>query len=137
VVGEESKAPVGPIQRFAFPGQVTLDQPGREVEKLMVDMGYVPSQPSRERKYRGISVRLSDELYSQYQDSMRKAADRVRRKIRSTRLLQLEEDEQRKVVKRIYDEEKDRAYGRIKRSIAFLKLYRAAVSAAQEEAGGG
>jgi hypothetical protein len=124
--------PFGALQRFAAPSKITFDQPGREVERLMVDIGYVPSQPGREISIKKVKVRLSDELYTFYQEAMSSAAEKVRKKIKTNasfgRMTDVEKED---VIKDIYTNEKRRYRNRILRMPEFLKLARKAYQEAQ------
>jgi hypothetical protein len=68
-----------PGSRVFMPVQVTAAKPGKEVEKLLVRVGYVPGVPSHDVKYRGMEVRLADDAYELLRQADRDAAEKIRR----------------------------------------------------------
>jgi hypothetical protein len=59
--------PFDSAARFALPVQPSAETKDAEVEKLLVQIGYVPAQPSRERTVKGRKVRVGDEDYEKLQ----------------------------------------------------------------------
>jgi hypothetical protein len=125
--------------RLLSPVQPSKEKGGKELEQGLVDIGYVPSQPSREATIKGRKVRFSDEEYAQLQESYKKAAKYVKEhylgKGGFERLPDTKAEGGSKskeyLIARIYDKARDQARERIYASAAFRQRFRDSVKNAE------
>ena len=94
------------LSRFAFPVQESVEREGREVEKLLLDIGYTPSPPSRTVTIPGTrgkgKVRLGEREYAYLVRAREQAAERVRKALRSPGFRRLDPEEQRKRIESLF-----------------------------------
>lgn len=124
--GEDIVRPGSALGRLAGPVQISSEKPGTELEKLMVDVGYVPGQPGREMTLNGRKLRLTDSEYAQLQEANKKAAQYIRQRImKSSTFRRLDDLGKARELRRVFDRFRDDARGRIQRSPAFQRRRRA------------
>jgi hypothetical protein len=115
--GETAERPGNAFTRFALPAQITSEKSDKALERLLVDVDAVPGQPSRDFTVpggKGKKVRLTDTEYRVLQEGNRKASEIIRRSyLRNARFLRLEAEEQKKLIERLYQQERQRARDRL------------------------
>lgn len=76
--GEIIERPGWGPTRILFPVQITEEREGRQLEKMLVRIGYVPGTPRRTLTHRGQEIPLGDADYRLLLEADRAAATRVR-----------------------------------------------------------
>lgn len=109
--GEDIERPGNALTRFALPVQPSQEKEGTEVESLLVNLGYAPSQPTKDFTIPGSNgkkLHLEPEEYSLMQQANKRAADYIRQNfVGNRRFSALDPEEQKKAVERVYDQARD------------------------------
>jgi hypothetical protein len=104
------------------------------VQQLLIQTGFIPSQPSRDRTVKGRKVRVGDEDYEKLQDANAWAASEIKRRYVGNATFEslpdtMEEGGKKSkefYVRRIYDEARERGAKILNRSADWRRRVREA-----------
>lgn len=104
--GEEVRRPGSAIERFLSPAARSETIPGTDLEKFLVDIDAVPSQPSRDFTIpgsKGKTLRLNDQEYSVLQEANRQASDEIRRRYLSNGTFKrMDPEAQKRLIEQVF-----------------------------------
>jgi hypothetical protein len=101
-----------PISRAISPIRYGRERPGKELEKLMLDIGYIPSRPPKSITVPGTGGRkalLTQREKQIYSNAMRAATDRLRRFAADPAFMRADPLQQEEVLKRVFRQARDSA----------------------------
>lgn len=127
--GEAIERPGNAVSRLLSPVQVSTEKPGRDLERLMVELGdeAVRSPPGRDVTIRGRKVRLAEDEYAFIQDADLATTEALRRTIRNPAFSRMDEERQRRYIRSQYEKGRDRARDRLLSRPAFRARVREAL----------
>jgi hypothetical protein len=103
--GEDIKKHGSALSRFASPVQMSTEEPGADLERLMVDLKVKQGAPGREITIphsKGKKIRLEDDEYERLVQADQKATEELRKRTRHAAFKRLDTEEQADYIKSFY-----------------------------------
>lgn len=132
--GEPVEREGNALSRFASPLQVSSREPGAEFQQLLVDIDAVPNAQQKDLVIpgsKGKKVRLTEDELDAINVSDAKATAYLRRVVKSPTFRQMDPEDQKAAVQRIYNQFRTEARQKLYRTPAFARRARATLQEAR------